>query len=199
MARSVGHRARVLAIAEPGIGPDLAGCLVEIDHRIPLGQFGGVPGLEVARRPHELHQHVGRLEQVARVRAGSGARAWIAGISAAVWRTEKSRASLAMSSSGFMLDTAMPTVRTVMSWISCDHTVGNPPLSWVAAATPAAAAVPLSTERRLTPVLLVVALQSSACFPPSPAFLEWSPCRRLGRCSLRSMQCDGCRRPPLST
>ena len=92
-----------------------------------------------------------------------------------------------MSSSGFMLETAMPTVRTVMSLMSCDHTVGNPPLSWVAAATPATAAVPLSTERRLTPVLLLSLLvlrmlSSLACVPrmlaPSPA---WA--MHLGRCS----------------
>ena len=34
-----------------------------------------------------------------------------------------------MSSSGFMLETAMPTVRTVMSLMSCAHNVGKPPLS----------------------------------------------------------------------
>ena len=73
-ARSVGHGARVLAVAEPGVRPDLARCLVEVDHRVPFGQLGGVPRLEVARGPHELHQHVGRLEEVARVGLGQRAR-----------------------------------------------------------------------------------------------------------------------------
>ena len=196
-AGRVGHRARVLAIAEPGIRPDLAGRLVEVDHRIPLGKLRGVPGLEVARRPHELHEHVGRLEEVARV--GLRQRAGLNGRNLGGGLPDLEVESLvghvlerlhvghrhADCTHGDVLDVLRPYGREPAAKLRrrSDTGRGRRPLEDRAAA-----------HARLA--LVVTGLAHA--FLPRLRSSNARPLAGLGDFP-RSVQCDGCRRPPVNS
>ena len=193
-ARGVGHRARVLAIAEPSVRPDLARRLVEVDHRVPLGQLGGVPSLEVTGRPHELHQHVGRLEEVARVGLGqrAGLDRWNLGGRLPDLEVESLVGHVlerlhvgdrhADGADGDVLDVLRPYGREPAAKLSCRGNTGHGRRS-------------LEHRAAAHARLALVATGLAHAFLPRLRSSNARPVAGLGDLP-RSMQCDGCRRPP---